>query len=207
MCRGHAVLRWRRFLARFCSSRCRSWLGYSINTLCVWIGRMATVASRYSQPGIGDRASLSAQYVAGPVAVFKSGLGENRRCLRLIPYFFDVETVARPCVRELAARRLRHRSMMSWRVCRRCWSCGCCSWSVFGVSEQCDDAPSKWDFCRASVGERFQRRRRKFPLRRESGGSILSAIEKNAAVLFDKGFAAFQYKRMVKPILFFCALL
>ena len=67
--------------------------------LVFWIGGMA--ATRGEQ-------ILGYKDVAGPVAVFQSWLGENRHCLRLIPCFRHVEAVARPCVRELAARRLRH---------------------------------------------------------------------------------------------------
>ena len=75
--------------------------------LVFWIGGMA--ATRGEQIlGYKDRYRRTARHVAGPVAVFQSWLGENRHCLRLIPYFRHVEAVARPCVRELAARRLRH---------------------------------------------------------------------------------------------------
>ena len=60
-------------------------------------------------------------------------------------------------------------------------------------------------FRRASVGEGFQRRRRKFPLRRNLAEAFLSAIrEKRGRSFLMKALSLFQYKRgMVKPILFF----
>ena len=70
--------------------------------LVFWIGGMA--ATRGEQIlGYKDPGEIVIDELLG-----MSWLGENRHCLRLSPYFRHVEAVARPCVRELAARRLRH---------------------------------------------------------------------------------------------------
>ena len=51
-------------------------------------------------------------------------------------------------------------------------------------------------FCRASVGEGFQRRRRKFPLRRNLAEAFLSAIrEKRGRSFLIRALPRFQYKR------------
>lgn len=79
--------------------------------LVFWIGGMAATRGEqilgYKDPGeIVIDELLGMWLVLLPFS--DPGWGENRHCLRLIPYFRYVEAVARPCVRELAARRLRH---------------------------------------------------------------------------------------------------
>ena len=73
--------------------------------LVFWIGGMA--ATRGEQIlGYKDPGEIVIDELLGMWLVLLPF--SNPHCLRLIPYFRLVEAVARPCVRELAARRLRH---------------------------------------------------------------------------------------------------